>query len=777
MPSANRERLARAIAAAAAIILAASLVPGAPPASAAHDSGAPPTDPLPTWVHGGVITDPTTIRWKPNPTNYEYIFPGVIETTNLENPLGRYYLYTAPHDAPGGIILLYADSLAGPWTQYGSTPVIARTWPKDDGSGNHYSVSHVSGPDPIWNPEDGLLYLYFHGENHTTRWATSSDGIDFEYGGEALNFQDGNSIIRNGVVVNETITERSYGRVFRHPSPTGGVRWGMLYMDHRGDPTYTRRVRLAESVDGRNWTVRQDFVITGDELAGAHVSGGNLWTWNGQNYVVYHGSAGRTIARAVDPAFTQLGEPVVLHESTGLGADVGGVKSPEIITDETGTYLFYTGNQGAAGTNETVRWARIDPSAPLHDSCPGAGSDEFRGSALGSGWTVVSRQGSTATHRVESGDLVIPTYPAGVAGAPLVLRALPTGAWEYTVEVRVDPQAPYQQGGILLHGTDSTYAKLALAQSSSGERFEFTWRKNGVEQSSGAGFLPSAVDAGSPVWLRLLSDGTSVRARFSTDGDTFAPLGGAVPLSQLSATRIGPVALQGATAATPTEARFRWARFSPTDAQRQSCALGGPTAATSGNGSDEFETSTLSSTTWPLRPSATTYRLEAGQLVMPTVASGVAGAPLLAQPVPSNGPWSVTTRVQLQPTQPYQQGGLLLRTDGDDYAKLVIGRAASGVVVDFAWRHAGIDRASTSVDTRSPGGDLATGYWLRLSSDERYITASLSLDGVLFLPVGRRIPVDDLPLATAGPVAIHGATAASPTDVRFDWFRWRSPGR
>ncbi|KRF32887.1 hypothetical protein ASG83_02360 [Yonghaparkia sp. Soil809] len=778
MPSSRRERTGRIVAAAIAIVLAASVVPGGPPASATHPPAPIVADPLPSWRHGGVITDPVTIKWKPNPTNYEYIFPGVIETTELENPLGRYYLYTAPHDRPGGIILLYSDSLEGPWTQYGSTPLIDNRWEKNDGSGQvYYDVDHVSGPDPIWNPTDGLMYLYFHGENYTTRWATSSDGITFTYGGEALNSQDGNTIIKNGVAVGETITERSYGRVFVHPAPTSQVKWGMLYMDHRGDPTYTRRVRLAESADGRNWTVRPDFVITGDSVAGAQVSGGNLWTWNGQNYVVYHGSNGKTIARTVNSTFTDIGEPIVLHESTGISGDVGGVKSPEIITDETGTYLFYTGNQGGAGTNETVRWAKLDPSAPLHDSCPGTGSDEFRGSALGSSWTVTNRAGVATAHRVEGGELVIPTYAAGVAGAPLVQRSLPSGAWEYTAEVRVDPQTAYQQGGILLHGTDSTYAKLALAQSSSGERFEFTWRKNGTEQSIGVGFAPSEDIAGEPVWLRLVSDGSSVRARYSTDGDRFQPLGGAVPLADIAATRIGPVALQGATGGAATEASFRWARFTPSDAQRDACALGGPTAASAGSGSDEFAAASLSSSTWPIRPSTSTYRLENGQLVMPTVAAGISGAPLLAQPVPASAPWAVTTRIQIDPTQPFQQGGLLLRSDGDDYAKLVLGRASAGLVVDFAWRHEGVDRPSTSVDTRGPGSGTAAGFWLRLSSDERYITASISHDGVLFTPMGRRIPVEELPLATIGPVAIHGATAASPTDARFDWFRWRSPGR
>lgn len=59
----------------------------------------------------------TASQLKYNPTG-ESIFPclrGVYD--KLSSPLGRYYLYYAPHDAPGGICLAYGNSLAGPLLQ------------------------------------------------------------------------------------------------------------------------------------------------------------------------------------------------------------------------------------------------------------------------------------------------------------------------------------------------------------------------------------------------------------------------------------------------------------------------------------------------------------------------------------------------------------------------------------------------------------------------------------------------------------------------------------
>ena len=96
---------------------------------------------------------------------------------------------------------MYADSLDGPWTEYAANPVIANVWSP------HFSVNHVSSPDAIWNTAEDSLFLYFHGGNDATRFATSADGVTFTYGGVAVNNAMGGS----------TTTETSYARVFPHP--------------------------------------------------------------------------------------------------------------------------------------------------------------------------------------------------------------------------------------------------------------------------------------------------------------------------------------------------------------------------------------------------------------------------------------------------------------------------------------------------------------------------------------------------------------------------------
>ena len=55
----------------------------------------------------------------------EVIFPSLLRVADhVTNPLGDYYLYFAPHDAPGDIKVAYADNIEGPYTEYAGNPLI-----------------------------------------------------------------------------------------------------------------------------------------------------------------------------------------------------------------------------------------------------------------------------------------------------------------------------------------------------------------------------------------------------------------------------------------------------------------------------------------------------------------------------------------------------------------------------------------------------------------------------------------------------------------------------
>lgn len=293
------------------------------------DDGADGGQEVPRFAFGGRITDPASLAYAPTG---EFIFPSVIEAgAHFSDPLGRWYLYYSPHEAPGGIALMYSDSLEGPWTEHPSNPLIRNEW------GDHYAVSHVASPDVMWNSAEQLMFLYFHGENDTTRYATSRDGIAFSYGGVAVE-QSGGSL---------DVTESSYARVFANPDVDAGG-YVMLFMDNTA--ANHRRIRIAHSPDGRRWVVRSEPLISPGGIEGANVSSANLWLRDGRCHVVYHGSSGEIFIRDGDPSLSELGTPRVLYRGDGR------VASPEIVDDAGRVVMFF---EAGARTEAAISFARL----------------------------------------------------------------------------------------------------------------------------------------------------------------------------------------------------------------------------------------------------------------------------------------------------------------------------------------------------------------------------------------------------------------------------------
>lgn len=258
---------------------------------------------LPTFCYQGVVLDPAKLRYSPHP---DIIHPSVIEIgPGWENPQANYYMYYAPHDAPGGICLALADHPEGPWREYPRNPVVGHQWSP------HYQVSHVCSPHAIWNPEAGCLFLYFHGENDTTRYATSLDGIHFDYGDIAVTTESFGS----------DLTEASYARVFRLPRDVGKWRYWMLLM---GNLMGTRSIWQAWSPDGRCWEASPTPFITPPPGTG-QMGPGWLFAWKGQNYLL-------AFANRDD---TPLYEPISDLYLYAVQADFSGAELLDLFMDHT----------------------------------------------------------------------------------------------------------------------------------------------------------------------------------------------------------------------------------------------------------------------------------------------------------------------------------------------------------------------------------------------------------------------------------------------------------
>lgn len=298
--------------------------------AAAAEESIPIKAGLPHFEPKGMILGYEGLRYRPHD---DLIFPSVVATSGrFPNPLGRYYLYYAPHDPPGGICMAYADRLEGPWKEYAHNPLIPREWKP------HYKVSHVSGPHALWNAEEKKMFLYFHGENPETRLATSPDGIRFDYEGTVLT-----------TAMFPGLSEASYARVFEHRIAGADTRFVMLFM---GNDKGTRRIYQARSADGRKWHpvdgVFMDPPPGTDQVAGA------WWIpWNGRNYIISHANADdanphvpinnkgfNLYLNETDAGFTKTRPLGRFMDASVFGADNAGLMSPCVFEENGVLYLF-----------------------------------------------------------------------------------------------------------------------------------------------------------------------------------------------------------------------------------------------------------------------------------------------------------------------------------------------------------------------------------------------------------------------------------------------------
>lgn len=323
-PSLSRRTLLKGSAAIAAGGLAGAAVDGTALAAPAG---------FPTYKYIGTPFNIADLRY--NPTG-ELIFPCIRGVYSLiSNPLGRYYLYYAPHELPGGICMAYGDSLGGPFTEYPANPIVSNIWSP------HYSVSHVSSPHVIWNAPNSKFYLYYHGENQATRMAWSYDGINFTYFGAVLTTAD----IPGS-------TQTSYARVFEYSVPGLGNTHVMLFMCSIGSVS---NIGWGWSSDAKSWNFDPTPLVSPGPDGQANISSPYLLTANNTAYVVYHGTSGNMFLTEVGAAFDHEVHLGVFHHPLSGAPDNGRSAAPSFGTDGGVRYMFYEAGQRLHATIAVAR--------------------------------------------------------------------------------------------------------------------------------------------------------------------------------------------------------------------------------------------------------------------------------------------------------------------------------------------------------------------------------------------------------------------------------------
>ena len=289
----------------------------------------------------------------PSPTN-EYIFPVVVDAyehvdetgcfKDGTKPVDRYYWYHTPHNDPGGMYLYTGPTLDGPWTEQGIR--MSNDWIKEQG----VSTSHISSCHIIWNDVYGKYFMYFHGDNNRTNYATSNNLWDWEYGDKVVQYDDFSFSSR----------EASYAKVFEYEVPGYDNRYVMLLMINENNK---RTIYWAHSKDGIDWkAIRKPLVrpstacktipgTTTKPNYANNVSGPFLMVVDNRCFVLFHSSAGNISVAEVGQNFdmevhwgTYLNykDVTIMDNGDGSMSAVSRVASPFFIQDDAGCwYLFF----------------------------------------------------------------------------------------------------------------------------------------------------------------------------------------------------------------------------------------------------------------------------------------------------------------------------------------------------------------------------------------------------------------------------------------------------
>ena len=436
------------------------------------------------------------------------------------------------------------------------------------------------------------------------------------------------------------------------------------------------------------------------------------------------------------------------------------------VTDEGGAYA--------------VEYVMVEVTGTLPEPTPclAGRSDDFLGAELDpERWTVLDRNQDL---QVADGVLTIPASATDIYGTNnttvpnLVLQDLPDGPFTATAKVTIPAHAQYQQAGLLIYGDADNYAKMVIqgrsAPADPATRiFQYIREEAGAPNEVGDSNTAALGQAyPDTVYVRLASsDGEDLTASYSADGVEFTAMPQTKALAGIDDPQIGLVALAGAgSAADVVDAEFDWFHITPDD-----------TAGTPGP-ADEFDGDALDGCRWDVvREDPTGYRVTGGALEIDTTATDIytgsnTGTPnIVVQDLPEDD-WTVETKVDGSDfDQQYQQGGLIVYGDDDNYVKLDL--VTDNVAGDPVAQRIELRSEVGSVvqDPQPNANELTSGVWhLRLSKQGSTFTGEYSADGEDWTALADAVTHEGLQDARVGLYAL-GAAQQSVATASFEYFR------
>ncbi|HET8784604.1 MAG TPA: ThuA domain-containing protein, partial [Candidatus Limnocylindrales bacterium] len=464
----------------------------------------------------------------------------------------------------------------------------------------------------------------------------------------------------------------------------------------------------------------------------------------------------------------------------GTNDDTSDELSPTYTYERPGTYLARftaTDPNGAAAT------ASVQVEVTASNECPqnNVKSDEFNGDSLDTNRWQIIRPDNTRPPTVSGGNLNFPIdngslYQTGTSARNIIVQPLGGGNVEVTAKITTDPLTEnYQQAGLRVYQDDDNWASVHMIYAGTGRDFEFIYENAGQPRNEAAdkvGGIPA--DAPTTYWVRLISDGSTLRAQYSYDGDQFTDVGRTADISGWAAPQVGPVALSDQAATYPV-AHFDWIRFNPDSAG------GGGGGGGGGSVTDDFDGTSLGGA-WSVVRQNQAMSVSGGALRIPAEQGDIYGTTpnnaqnLVMRDAP-DGAWTATTKMNFKGEAQYHQAGLVLYGDDDNFTKF--GRIATNTAgsalsekFEFIYENAGTPRNDAADSTSPLPGTFPDDFWMRIVSDGSQITGQYSTDGTTWTNVGRPSP---LPAnAKIGMFAFSNSATTEPV-AAFDSFTLETP--
>ena len=363
----------------------------------------------------------------------------------------------------------------------------------------------------------------------------------------------------------------------------------------------------------------------------------------------------------------------------GTTDDTSTQEDPNYTYTAPGNYTATVTVTDAAGAKSSAS-VEVRVTRPL-DECPTGPvrSDEFDGTALDLNRWTVERPDAANPFSVSDGNLNLPIangsmYGPGTSAKNIIVQDTPDGQWMATAKISASAiNENYHQAGLRVWSDDNNWASVHMISAGGNRDFEFIYEANGNPRNEGPDKL-GGIPANSPLdyYVRIVSDGTNLNAFYSYNGTTFLPVGRPAPLSTFNDPKIGPAALSDLAPTTPM-ARFDPIRFDP-----DSTPGGGINDVV-----DNFEGTTLGGA-WERIRGDQSEVVSGGTYQIPAQTGDIYqtrndAKNLTVRDAPT-GPWTAMAKLKFEGTAQYQQAGIMVYGDDENFTKF--GRIAHCVTGD-----------------------------------------------------------------------------------------------